>query len=515
MKKLRVYLATFYVCAMVFGLGLAQAQTQSTADNNKPRAGRSAAGVHPDKFRADSLLATVMPASELTIRGMVETALGGRKFADGTLQPAAAGKGGPIFAVAHDGTLQGDGTSDSPLGVKLPLNLDGLLTVNGNIQAQTVSSASLVSSSLTVSDNIRAHIVSSDASFVSGLLQVGGLIRANSVNGNAIEARGGDGTIDFPNGGLGIRSIGGKSDTGEAGRGVEAEGGESVSGPGGIGVGAFGGSSHDGDGGTAVIAAGGFTFGGHGGDAVVAVGGASDIVGGAGLTAKGGNNGLNGFGGIGVSATGGNGFGAGHSGGVGLIASGGLGGNGATGGLAGQFNGDVEVTGNLSKGGGSFKIDHPLDPANKFLYHSFVESPDMKNIYDGVAQLDARGEAIVTLPDWFSALNRDFRYLLTAIGAPAPNLFIAQKVEGNRFKIAGGQPGQEVSWLVTGIRQDAFANKHRIPVEQDKADGERGFYLHPDAFGQPDDKNILLVQHPEMMPRLKEAGEAAKPKKAQ
>jgi hypothetical protein len=56
--------------------------------------------------------------------------------------------------------------------------------------------------------------------------------------------------------------------------------------------------------------------------------------------------------------------------------------------LAGNFSGNVSVSGSLSKGGGSFKIDHPLDPANKYLYHSFVESPDMKNIYDGVATLD-------------------------------------------------------------------------------------------------------------------------------
>ena len=54
------------------------------------------------------------------------------------------------------------------------------------------------------------------------------------------------------------------------------------------------------------------------------------------------------------------------------------------------LNGKVKITGNLEKAGGSFKIDHPLDPANKYLYHSFVESPDMKNVYDGVVVLDER-----------------------------------------------------------------------------------------------------------------------------
>ena len=110
-------------------------------------------------------------------------------------------------------------------------------------------------------------------------------------------------------------------------------------------------------------------------------------------------------------------------------------------GYGGYFVGNLHTTGTLSKSAGSFKIDHPLDPANKYLYHSFVESPDMKNIYDGVAILDAKGAAVVTLPDWFEALNRDFRYQLTPVGAAMPDLHIAQEIQGNRFQIAGGKPG--------------------------------------------------------------------------
>lgn len=151
---------------------------------------------------------------------------------------------------------------------------------------------------------------------------------------------------------------------------------------------------------------------------------------------------------------------------------------------------EVSITKNLSKPGGAFKIDHPLDPANKYLYHSFVESPDMKNIYDGVVVLDGKGEAWVELPEWFEALNRDFRYQLTALNASAPNIYIAQEIRDGCFKIAGGVARTKVCWQVTGIRQDAYANANRIEVEAEKPETERGRYLHPEAFGQPPGKAI-------------------------
>ena len=177
----------------------------------------------------------------------------------------------------------------------------------------------------------------------------------------------------------------------------------------------------------------------------------------------------------------------------------GVSGHNTAGGFAGYFIGNVVVTGTLSKGGGAFKIDHPLDPENKYLYHSFVESPDMMDIYNGLVTLDGNGEAVVALPDWFDALNKDFRYQLTAVGAPAPNLYIAQEISGNQFRIAGGSAGNKVSWQVTGIRKDAFAERHRIPVEEMKSAKERGFYLHPDAFGQPPEKGVEWANHPELM----------------
>ncbi len=165
-------------------------------------------------------------------------------------------------------------------------------------------------------------------------------------------------------------------------------------------------------------------------------------------------------------------------------------------GSAAFFDGNITVTKNIFKGGGGFRIDHPLDPANKYLNHSFVESPDMMNIYNGNVVLDANGEAVVELPTWFEALNRDFRYQLTAIGAPGPNLYVAEEISNNSFRIGGGQPGMKVSWQVTGIRKDAHANTYRIPVEQKKAPAEKGRYLEPELYGQPAERAVGQVHGP-------------------
>jgi len=154
---------------------------------------------------------------------------------------------------------------------------------------------------------------------------------------------------------------------------------------------------------------------------------------------------------------------------------------------AGYFNGNVKINGTLTNSAASSKIDHPLDPGNKLLSHSFVESPDMMNVYNGNVILNDDGEATVQLPEWFEALNRDFRYQLTPLSGPMPNLWVGQKVENNRFKISGGTPGGEVSWQVTGIRHDPWAEAHRIQVEQAKPEELGGTYIHPELYGQPEE----------------------------
>ncbi|HMH89730.1 MAG TPA: hypothetical protein VK586_01465 [Streptosporangiaceae bacterium] len=164
--------------------------------------------------------------------------------------------------------------------------------------------------------------------------------------------------------------------------------------------------------------------------------------------------------------------------------------------LAGSFNGRVQVTadltvgGSIRKGGGGFRIDHPADPAGKYLSHSFVESPDMLNVYAGTAVTGDDGTVTVALPDFFEALNREHRFQLTPVGELALAT-VDGPVQENSFAIRTDRPGVTVCWQVTGVRQDKWAQAHRIPVEEDKPDGERDRFLHPDLHGQPADRGVL------------------------
>jgi hypothetical protein len=150
----------------------------------------------------------------------------------------------------------------------------------------------------------------------------------------------------------------------------------------------------------------------------------------------------------------------------------------------------------------SFRIDHPDDPANKYLLHYSIESPEVLNAYSGNATLDSAGEAVVELPHYFAKVNKDPRYTLTAVGAPMPNLYIAEEIDPASlnvgasvgpgapapvcsFRIAGGKPGAKVSWRVEAVRNDRWVQTRGAPVEVEKAGVERGTYQHPELYGQP------------------------------
>jgi hypothetical protein len=152
-------------------------------------------------------------------------------------------------------------------------------------------------------------------------------------------------------------------------------------------------------------------------------------------------------------------------------------------GFAGLFVGRVRVTGHLQKAGGGFTVDHPSDPKNRYLSHSFVESPEMLNVYSGTVTTNRNGVARVRLPAYFEALNRDFRYQLTVIGEFA-RAMVSEEIKRNEFVIRTDPGSVKVCWQVTGVRKDAWAEANRIVVEEAKPKAERGRYLHPELFGK-------------------------------
>jgi trimeric autotransporter adhesin len=176
---------------------------------------------------------------------------------------------------------------------------------------------------------------------------------------------------------------------------------------------------------------------------------------------------------------------------------------------AGYFTGDVNVTGTMSAAVKSFKIDHPLDPQNKYLVHASIESSEMVNIYSGNVTTDAEGNATVQMPKWFGALNTDFRYQLTPIGQFAQAI-IASEISNNQFTIRTDKPNVKVSWQVTGVRQDAYAKAHPLLVEQAKEAGLKGHYLNPEAFGAAPEQGIGWVRQPMAMKRMQEHRAKAK-----
>ena len=148
-------------------------------------------------------------------------------------------------------------------------------------------------------------------------------------------------------------------------------------------------------------------------------------------------------------------------------------------------NGDMGASGVKT-----FLIDHPADPENKMLKHFSIESNEVLNVYRGNIVLDDNGEAEVTLPDYFHLINTNFSYNLTPIGAPA-NLYIVTEVnEDGKFKVAGGNPGQKISWYVYAERNDPYLqqNPEKKEVVVDKTGDRKGKYFMPELYGQPDSK---------------------------
>ena len=396
--------------------------------------------IFEDKF-GNVGIGTDSPTSKLTVAGTIQASGGS--------------------SILRTPTLTGNGTLASPLGVAVPLFLTGAVNRDAVIEAINTDQGS------------------------TGIVGHGGNLTTNlgpDTGGVGVQGIGGNGLPTMFFGGAGVVGRGGDSG-GIGGPGVDAIGGASGADirPGGAGIRALGGTNTNFRGGEGVFARGGTGGNGGPGPGVIAAGGDGD-------------------------------FGA-----SGIEASAGRGSTPDRDGVAGIFNGDVTVVQDLDVEGhitarqgltviGTklFKIDHPLDPRNKYLMHAAIESSEVLNVYSGNVVTDSNGDAVVDLPDWFEALNRDYRYQLTTVGTFAQAI-VADEIKNNRFRIQTSAPSVKVSWQVTGVRSDPQMRRHPFTAEENKPERERGYYLSPDAYDQPEERGIQWARRPELMQRVKEA----------
>ena len=116
--------------------------------------------------------------------------------------------------------------------------------------------------------------------------------------------------------------------------------------------------------------------------------------------------------------------------------------------------GDLNITGALSKGSGTFKIPHPLDE-KKWLYHGFVESNKYGVVYDGESQLSG-GVKVITMPSWFEAVvSTTGRTIQLTCLDGFSGLYLDGKIENGEFTVRG-TGSQKFFWQVSGQRGDPY-----------------------------------------------------------
>ncbi len=153
--------------------------------------------------------------------------------------------------------------------------------------------------------------------------------------------------------------------------------------------------------------------------------------------------------------------------------------------------GKVWVNGDFTAlGVKAFTMDYPLDPTNKILMHAAVESNEVLNSYSGNVVTDASGKATISLPDYFEAINKDFRYQLTVVGGAFAQAMVSKEISNNKFEIATNQPNVKVSWEVKGIRNDARMKMNPFTAVQEKSAAQKGKYLDPKSHNQPESKSV-------------------------
>jgi hypothetical protein len=123
----------------------------------------------------------------------------------------------------------------------------------------------------------------------------------------------------------------------------------------------------------------------------------------------------------------------------------------------------LHVNGSVAKNSGSFLIDHPLDPANKDLYHGFVEAPRYDLIYRGTVKLK-NGRADVNIDTasnmsegTFAALTQNAE-IVSLYNKTSYDRVIGSSIQNNRFVIycENTESTDTVHWVVIAERNDPY-----------------------------------------------------------
>jgi len=131
-------------------------------------------------------------------------------------------------------------------------------------------------------------------------------------------------------------------------------------------------------------------------------------------------------------------------------------------------NGNCAVSGALSKGSGSFRIDHPLESLSEThqLVHSFIEGPQADLIYRGKLSL-VNGKAQANIDEVSTMTNGTFEALCREVQCFTTNEsgwdLVKGKVIDNIIYIESQNLNStdEISWMVIGERKD----KHIMDTE--------------------------------------------------
>lgn len=157
----------------------------------------------------------------------------------------------------------------------------------------------------------------------------------------------------------------------------------------------------------------------------------------------------------------------------------------------------VHAVGNITATGTKpFRIDDPRDPENRYLMHYATESPFPQNFYNGNVTTDSRGYAWVTLPDYFSDINKNFKYLLTVVddGEDFVLVKVTKKIADRRFQIRTSRPNVEVSWRIDADRNDRYVQTYPPQDVLLKPKSERGTYQQPELYNQPAEKALFAKE---------------------